>query len=683
MISAVSGEKQLAEAEAKDRIDALREALLQAEHAYYVLDEPVVSDAQYDRMMGELQTLEAAYPQWHSPTSPTQRVGGAPADKFEKVVRELPMLSLANAFSDEEFTEFDERIRKQLGTDQVLYVCEHKLDGLAVELTYERGELTRGSTRGDGTVGEDVSSNLRTVRNVPLRLRAPKGGGEIPTLLEVRGEVFIRKQDFAKLNQEREEAGEPVFANPRNSAAGSLRQLDPRLTAARPLSFFGYEVGRVDGVKFEGHAKKLEALAGYGLPVNPDRVLANGLDEVREAYRSFLARRHDLPYEVDGMVVKVDSEDVRRRLGQVSKTPRWAIAWKFPPIEEETQVENIDVQVGRTGALTPVAHLKPVHVGGVTVTRATLHNEDELRRKDVRIGDYVFIRRAGDVIPEIVKVIEARRTGAERVFEFPAACPVCGAATARAEGEAVIRCTGDTCPAKGQANLRHFASRTAMDIDGMGDKLSAQLVAMGLVRNWADIYRLTLEQLLTVERLGEKSAENLLAAIDRSKKTTLRRLLYALGIRHVGESTARALAEHFRDVRALYDASVDALTHVKDIGPEVAQEIHAWFQKPQNRQVLEDLLALGVTPEAPAASRGGPFTGKTVVLTGGLTTMTREQAKEEIERRGGKVSGSVSKKTDLVVAGEDAGSKLKKAQELGVRVVDEAGFVELLKESGS
>jgi DNA ligase (NAD+) len=660
--------------EARSRVEALRGQIAHHDYRYYVLDDPELPDADYDALVRELSALEDAFPELAAESSPTRRVGGAPSERFERVVRQVPMLSLANVFSEEELAEFHERVRKHLGTEGVTYVCEHKLDGLAVELVYEEGRLLRGSTRGDGTVGEDVTRNLRTVRNVPLQLAAPA-----PPYLEVRGEVFIRKADFARLNREREEAGEQAFVNPRNSAAGSLRQLDPRVTGSRPLSLFAYEVGRVEGLAFSTHQQKLEALSALRLPVNPERVIVRTLDEAKAAYQRFVEHRHDLPYEVDGMVVKVDLEDHRRRLGQVSKTPRWAVAWKFPPVEAQTTVERIEVQVGRTGALTPVAILAPVHVGGVTVTRATLHNEDELRRKDVREGDRVFVRRAGDVIPEIVKVATSLRTGEEREFPWPTHCPVCEAPAVREAEQAVTRCTGADCPAKGQANLRHFASRAAMDIDGMGEKLSSQLVAMGLVRTWADLYRLTLEQLLTVERLGEKSARNLLAAIERSKQTTLRRFLYALGIRHVGEATARALADHFRDVRALYGASLDALTSVKDVGPEVAQEIHAFFAREENRRVIDELLALGVVPEPPQAVPAGDLAGKTVVLTGGLTRLTREQAKEEIERRGGKVSGSVSRKTDLVVAGEDAGSKLKKANELGVRVLDEDGFMKLLE----
>jgi DNA ligase (NAD+) len=605
-------------------------------------------------------------------------VGGAAAEKFEKVVHTLPMLSLANVFDDGELSEFDERIRKLLGPSLgpagVTYCCEPKMDGLAVELVYEDGRYVQGSTRGDGVIGEDVTANLRTIRGLPLVLR-----GEVPRRIEVRGEVYIKKKDFLALNQRREAEGEPVYANPRNLAAGSLRQLDPKDTSARPLSIFLYEVGQVDGRAFAAHQEKLDFLKALGLPVNPRNRLASGLDGVREAYGALLAERHALPYEVDGLVVKVDSEDARLRLGQVSRSPRWAVAYKFPPEEETTRVERIEVQVGRTGALTPVAHLAPVKVGGVTVSRATLHNEDELRRKGVRVRDWVFIRRAGDVIPEIVSVIESRRTGEEEEFAFPTHCPVCGAQVIREEGEAVTRCTGASCPAQLVEKLRHFASRTALDIEGMGDKLCQQLVGTGLVRTYADVYRLDRPKLLSLERMGEKSADNLLEAIARSKQTTLRRFLYALGIRHVGEATAKTLAEHFRAVPPLFDAPLEELTRVKDVGPAMAEEIYAFFHEPQNRQVVEELLALGVQPEPPAQAEASALSGKTVVLTGTLTLLSREQAKEEIERRGGKVSGSVSRKTDLVVAGEDAGSKLKKAAELGVKVVDEKAFLALLQ----
>ncbi|MFL5321573.1 MAG: NAD-dependent DNA ligase LigA [Myxococcaceae bacterium] len=664
--------------QAKARIEQLREEIRRADHRYYVLDEPEISDAQYDRLMRELSELEAQHPELQSETSPTKRVGGAPSEKFDKVVHRQPMLSLQNCFTDEEFMEFDERIRERLSVDAVDYICEPKMDGLAVELTYEHGKFVQGATRGDGTTGENVTANLRTLKSLPLELKTTDGAHP-PALLQVRGEVYIKKADFKRLNEKREAEGEPLFVNPRNSAAGALRQLDPKMTAQRPLSILVYEIGEVTGVTFESHWQKLTFLKTLQLPTNPENFRAKGIDAVRARYTDLLERRHELVYEIDGMVVKVDSEDQRRRMGAVSKSPRWAIAYKFPAEEEETIVEKIDVQVGRTGALTPVAFLKPVYVGGVTVSRATLHNEDELRRKDVREGDHVFIRRAGDVIPEIVKVIDTKRTGAEKEFVFPTQCPVCGAHTAKDPDGAVIRCTSASCPAQMQEKLRHFCARTSMDIEGFGDKLCEQLVSTGLVKNFADLYRLDVEKLLGLERLGEKSAENLVGNLERSKNATLRRFLNALGIRHVGEATAKALAEHFKDVRAMFSATAEDFTRVKDVGDTMAEEIHQFFQEPQNRQVIEDLLALGVTPAPPEEQKAGPFTGKTVVLTGTMSKMSREQAKEEIERRGGKVSGSVSKKTDLVVAGEDAGSKLKKAQELGVKVVDEAGFLAMLE----
>ena len=663
---------------AESRVRELRAQIGHHDHRYYVLDDPEISDAHYDRLLAELRELEERFPQLVSPNSPTRRVAGAPAERFEKVVHRLPMLSLSNAFSDDEIREFDERVRKLLSVDQVPYVCEPKLDGLAVELVYQEGIFRQGSTRGDGATGEDVTLNLKTVRSVPLQLRIDEATP--PGHLEVRGEVFIRKEDFRRLNEIREEAGEPLFANPRNAAAGSLRQLDPRVTASRPLSLFIYEVGTADGLPFQSHWQKLEHLKRLGLPINPRNREALGLPQVRSAYQDFLDNRHALPYEVDGMVVKVDSEDQRRRLGQVSKSPRWAIAYKFPPEEEETRVEDIGVNVGRTGALTPVAYLTPIRIGGVTVSRATLHNENELKRKDVRIGDWVFVRRAGDVIPEIIKVITSRRTGQEREFQFPDTCPICGARAIREEDGAITRCTGLACPAQLKGNVRHFASRAAMDIDGLGEKLCEQLVARGLVKNYADLYHLDMEKLLSVERMGEKSAQNVLGAIERSKRTTLRRFLYALGVRHVGEATARALAEHFRDVRALYDASEEALMQVRDVGPAMASEICAFFHEPQNRAVIDALLAAGVQLEAPQMPAGGTFTGKSVVLTGSLEALTRDQAKEEIERRGGRIADSVSRRTDLVISGAGAGSKLKKAEQLGIKILDEGAFRKLLEE---
>ncbi len=657
-----------------ERLKTLRTELAHHNRQYYTLDAPEVSDATYDGLMNELLTLEAAHPELVTPDSPSQRVGGAILSKFEKVTHRQQMLSLANVFDEAGFLEFDERIRKSLTLEAVTYTCEPKMDGLAIELVYQNGKFVQGSTRGDGTIGEDVTENLKTIKNLPLTLTGKKR----PALLEVRGEVFIKSADFKRMNEQLRGRGDEAFVNPRNSAAGSLRQLDSKITASRPLSVYLYEVGMVEGKTFTTHQEKLAYLDEVGLPVNPRFAVAKGLDGVMKEYNSLLADRHSLPYEIDGLVVKVDLTDARNRLGQVSKTPRWAIAFKFPPEEMEAQVDEIVVQVGRTGAITPVANLKPVFVGGVTVSRATLHNEQELRRKDVRKGDWVFVRRAGDVIPEIVKVITTRRTGKEEEFVFPTNCPICNSPVKKEEDGAIARCTGKLCPAKLAGRLRHFATRTAMDIDGLGDKLCEAMVETGLVKTVVGLYGLDLTQLSTLERMGEKSAKNLLEALDRSKKTTLRRFIYALGIPEVGEATAKALADYFRDVKPLMDSTIESLQVVKDVGPEMGKAIHGYFEDADNRAMVEALLAAGVTPEAPAASAAGAtFTGKTVVITGTLT-MPREQAKEEIERRGGKVSGSVSKKTDFLVAGEDAGSKLTKATELGVKVLNEEQFKALL-----
>lgn len=659
------------------RIDELRAEIREHDHRYYVLDQPTISDAAYDRLYRELVDLEAAHPELVTPDSPTMRVGGAPAEGFAKVVHSRPMLSLANVFDEAELEDFDAGLRRRLdlgeGAPPIRYACEPKFDGLAVELIYEDGLLVQGATRGDGEVGEDVTANLRTIKTVPLRL-----AGDPPRRLEVRGEVVMFKRDFAALNRRQEERGEKVFANPRNAAAGSLRQLDPRITARRPLTFFAYEVGE-SSERFATHDQKLHRLASLGFRESGEWTVVEGGEAAKGYWARILEKRHDLPYDVDGVVVKVDDEDLRTRLGQVSKSPRWAVAFKFPPEEETTTVESIEVQVGRTGVLTPVAHLAPVRVGGVIVARATLHNEDELRRKDVRVGDRVMVRRAGDVIPEVVRVVTEARTGSESDFHFPKRCPSCDAEVVREEGEAAWRCTNSACPAQLKERIRHFAARPAMDIEGLGDKLVAQLVDRGLVKDFADIYRLDVEGWASLERMGEKSARNLADAVERSKRVPLRRFVNALGIRHVGEATAAALARRFPDVRQLFDASLADLESVKDIGGEVAMAIRQFFDREENRQVIEHLLAVGVEPqpEAPVAT-GGVFQGKTVVLTGTLSRYSRDEAKAEIERRGGKVSGSVSKKTDLVVAGEEAGSKLKKAQELGVQVVDEEGFVAML-----
>ncbi len=657
-----------------DEIERLRRELNEANWRYYVLDAPTISDAEYDRLLRRLERLEAEHPDLVTADSPTRRVGAPPAERFARVEHAVPMLSLSDVFDESELAEFDARVRKLLGRDEIDYVCEPKLDGLAIELTYEDGLFTRGSTRGDGFAGEDVTANLRTLRSVPLRLR-PEGA---PRLLEARGEVLLLKKDFARMNEQREEAGEPAFVNPRNAAAGSLRQLDPAVTARRPLSLFLYEIGRASR-EFPTHWEKLAALRDLGLRVNPRNRRCRGLAAVLDYVRETAARRNDEPYEIDGVVVKVDSEDERRRLGFVSRAPRWAVAYKLPPQEEATRVESIDVNVGRTGALTPVARLKPVFVGGVTVSNATLHNENELRRKDVRVGDTVLVRRAGDVIPEIASVVLEKRPPDARPFVFPDRCPVCGSAAPRPEGEAIARCLGVSCPAKLREGLLHFASRPALDIRGLGEKLAAQLVESGRVREFADLYALDEEALLGLPRMAEKSAGNLLVAIAASKATTLPRFLYAIGVPGVGEATARLLAQAFPSLRALLEASEEALQRVRDVGPALAREIRTFFAEEQNRRALEHLLDAGVRPEAPAAApRGGVFAGRTLVLTGALSSMTREQAKAEIERRGGRVSGSVSRKTDFVVAGVEPGSKLNQARELGVAVLDEEAFCGML-----
>ncbi|HZZ85738.1 MAG TPA: NAD-dependent DNA ligase LigA [Anaeromyxobacteraceae bacterium] len=663
-------------AELKDRIRA-------ADHAYYVLDQPLLSDAEYDRLMRELSALEAEHAELADPDSPTQRVSGAPAARFERVAHREPMLSLGNVQTDAELDELDARVRRLLGLPEsarVAYVCEPKLDGLSAELVYEAGSFVSGSTRGDGVFGEDVTRNLRTVggmganRGVPQRLR-----GEPPRRLEVRGEVLLQKQHFEAMNQLILRQGGVPFANPRNAAAGSLRQLDWRVTGTRPLSFIAYEALTPEGQPWRTHWEKLQALAALGFDTNPENALCHGIAEVK-AYRDRMERRRfELPYDTDGVVVKVDDLDWRRRLGAASKFPRWAAAFKYPPQEEATRVRTIWASVGRTGILTPVVEVDPVQLSGATVSRATLHNEDEMRRKDIRQGDWVLIRRAGEVIPEVVKPLPERRTGAETLFEFPKHCPICGAAVVREEGEKVYRCTGAACPAQLQGRLRHFAQRRAMDVDGLGDKLCAQLVETGLVKDFADLYAIGRDQWEALERMAEKSAQNMVDALERSKRTTLRRLVFGLGIPQVGEATAATLARHFGSLERFLAATEEELLAVRDIGPESAREIRAWTSEPQNVRVVERLLAAGVTPAPEEVDARGPFAGKTVVLTGGLARLSRDEAKAEIERRGGKVSGSVSKKTHLVVAGGDAGTKLDKARALGVKVIGEEEFLALLE----
>ncbi|SDV47485.1 NAD-dependent DNA ligase LigA [Chitinasiproducens palmae] len=661
-----------------DQIAWLRAELERFNYAYYVLDEPVVPDAEYDRLFAELSALEAAHPEAFDPDSPTQRVGGEAASGFESVVHTVPMLSLNNGFDDESVRAFDKRAADTLDRTMVEYACELKFDGLAISLRYEDGRLVRGATRGDGATGEDVTANLRTVRSIPLRLK-----GKPPAVLEVRGEVLMFKRDFEKLNARQLEAGERPFANPRNAAAGSLRQLDPAVTAKRPLSFFTYGIGVLEGQEMpDTHSGLLDWYAGMGLPVNGERRVVAGADGLLAFFADIGARRAALPYDIDGVVYKVNRREEQATLGFVSRAPRFALAHKFPAETAVTRVEAIDVQVGRTGAITPVARLAPIAVGGVTVTNATLHNEDEIARKDVRVGDSVIVRRAGDVIPEVVSVLAERRPDDARPFRMPTHCPVCGSAIERLPDESVARCTGGLiCAAQRKQALWHFAQRRALDIDGLGDKIIDQLVEQNLVRTPADLFRLGVSALAALDRFAEKSAQNLHGALEKAKATTLPRLIFALGIRHVGESTARDLARHFGNLDALMAADVAQLLEVRDVGPAVAESVANFFREPHNVEAIEQLRATGVHwPEGPPAQAApaGALSGKTAVLTGTLPTLTREAAKAMLEAAGAKVSGSVSKKTDFVVAGEDAGSKLEKAVALGVTVLDEAGMLALL-----
>ena len=667
----------------RERAAKLRDAIEHHNYRYYALDDPEVSDADYDRLMRELQALEERYPELVDSRSPTQRVGSAPVAAFGEVEHRVPMLSLDNAFSEEEVRDFDRRVRERLpGLNPVQYTAEPKLDGLAVSLRYEAGELVQGATRGDGSKGEDVTANLRAIRAVPLRLH----GGGFPRVFEVRGEVFMPLDGFKRFNAEAQARGEKVLVNPRNAAAGSLRQLDPRLTAQRPLDIFFYAVGFSDGGALPPRQHELlQALRSWGLKTSGEVRLVQGVEGCLEYYGTIGAKRAQLPYQIDGVVYKVDDLAAQRRLGFVSRAPRWAIAHKFPAQEENTVVREVEFNVGRTGALTPVAKLEPVFVGGVTVSNATLHNMDEVERKDVRVGDTVVIRRAGDVIPEVVKVVLERRPATSAPVRLPERCPVCGSAVERLPDRAIARCTGGLfCPAQRKEALRHFASRHAMDVEGLGTKLIDQLVDNGTVRTPADLYMLAADRLAEFERMGEKSATNLVEALQHSRKTTLPRFLLALGIPDVGEATARALAQHFGGLEPMLQASAEQIEEVPDIGPIIAASVHRFFQEPHNRQVIEAL----VDPTRggihwPAVARetiagAAPLAGKSFVLTGTLQELTREQAQQLILDLGGKVTGSVSKKTDYVVAGAEAGSKLKKAEQLGVTILDEAQFRELV-----
>jgi len=660
------------------RILELRNLIARYDYEYYVLDMPSVPDSEYDKIYRELQTLEQLHPSLITADSPTQRIGGSAINAFNSITHRQAMLSLNNAFEDSELAAFDKRICEALGIAQIKYAVEPKFDGLAITLTYENGIFTQGATRGDGYTGEDVSHNLRTLRAIPMRLHC----AEPPRLLEVRGEVLMLKRDFERLNQAQLSRGDKLFANPRNAAAGSLRQLDAKVTAQRPLTFFAYGLGAAEGIPaLNNHSSAMDYLASLHFPVSHERDVVTGADGLRSYYQKIGEKRDQLPYDIDGVVYKVNEFTQQNELGFVSRAPRWAIAHKFPAQEALTIVEDITVQVGRTGAITPVARLKPVFVGGVTVTNATLHNEDEVRRKDIHIGDTVSVRRAGDVIPEVVFAVTERRPANARRFEMPTACPECGSHILKQADEAVARCTGGLfCPAQRKQAITHFASRRAMDIEGLGDKLVDQLVEANLVHTLADIYKLDLDTLSNLDRMANKSAQNILNALETSKNTTLARFIYALGMRNVGEATAKDLAKHFGKLPSLMNAGTQELLEVNDVGPVVAESITSFFSEAHNQSVITELLAAGINwPETEGKQPAtGNLLGKTFVLTGTLPTMSRDSAKELIEAAGGKVSGSVSKKTDYVVAGAEAGSKLDKAQELGVAILDEAGLLALL-----
>ena len=669
---------EAARKQAQQLVSELVEKIAQHDYQYYVLDAPIVSDNEYDGLYRQLVALEKKFPELIRPDSPTQRVGGVALKVFESVTHRQPMLSLNNAFGDDELLAFDKRVRDGLGVESVEYAVEPKFDGLAITLTYENGVFTQGATRGDGYTGENVTQNLRTIRSIPTRLAIKNP----PALLEVRGEVLMLKRDFERLNQSQERQGAKLFANPRNAAAGSLRQLDSKITASRPLTFIAYGLGEATGApELHSHAEAMDYLAKLHFPVSDLRAVKYGAEGLRGYYQSIGTKRQDLPFDIDGVVYKVNQFSQQEELGFVSRAPRWAVAHKYPAEEATTIVEDITVQVGRTGAITPVARLKAVFVGGVTVTNATLHNEDELRRKDIHIGDTVVVRRAGDVIPEVVSVVHDKRPADARLFTMPAVCPECGSHIERPADEAVARCTGGLyCPAQRKHAITHFASRRALDIEGMGEKLADQLVEANLVHSLDDIYKLDVATLANLDRMAQKSAQNVIDALDHSKQTTLARFIYGLGIRNVGEATAKDLAAHFGALQALIDADLEALLQVNDVGPIVTESILQFFSEPHNREVIKSMQNLGVQwPETTGKQKAfGMLQGKTLVLTGTLPNLSRDAAQALIEEAGGKVSSSVSKKTDFVVAGAEAGSKLEKARNLGVSIIDEAELLNLL-----
>ncbi|MFT6703413.1 MAG: DNA ligase (NAD+) [Pseudomonadales bacterium] len=668
----------------KKRVDALKSQLEEHNYQYYVLDAPIVPDAEYDRQMRELISIEKHYPELLSNDSPSQKVGGTPLSKFEQVEHEVAMLSLDNGFEDEDLKVFEKRLQDRLlSFDHMQFSCEPKLDGLAVSILYENGVLTRAATRGDGQIGENITKNVKTIANVPIKLR----GENIPSRVEVRGEVFMPKAGFEKLNERQKSAGKKVFANPRNAAAGSLRQLDSRITAKRPLLFYAYSMGVIEGDSLSDlalHTQRLAALGEWGIPLCKESSFADGAEQCIGYFKEIGEMRNSLSYDIDGVVFKVNDIKLQQRLGFVSKAPRWAIAQKFPAQEELTTLLDVEFQVGRTGAITPVARLKPVFVGGVTVSNATLHNQDEIARLGVKIGDKIIIRRAGDVIPQVVSVVLEQRSDSVSDIVFPTHCPVCNSHVERTESEAIARCTGGlVCGAQRKEAIKHFASRKAFDIDGLGDKIVEQLVDANLIENPADLFRLDIPKLLSVERMGEKSAVNLLNSLDKSRATTLPKFLYSLGIREVGESTARNLALHYMTLEDVMQADIDSLLEVPDVGAIVAQHLFHFMREPLNIDIIQDLITLGIhwpTIEK-ASEEQQPFAGKTVVLTGTMTQMGRSEAKAKLQELGAKVSGSVSAKTDLLIAGEKAGSKLSKAESLNIKVWNEAQMLAFFQQN--